>query len=174
MYRRPQRYRDKGRTEPKGCPWETVPDAEAEGRANEEGSMNRISERIGAVLGTVTCPGCGKSVAPTVATGAPESAHAGDAKRGRWSFVWRPPSGRVCPECSFPLERHARRVPWIRLFGASVALLTVTFLIYVTGRFVSLPSWSTAALRVMLAVGVIGLLVGLSGLIVGGRGPVGD
>lgn len=131
--------------------------------------MNRISERLEAVMTTVKCPGCGKTVVPSLMAAPKEDPQAASAPGGRWSFVWRPPSGRVCPECDFPLERYARRAKWIRVFSLGVASLTFTFLLFVAGRINPLPGWVLGLERVLLVVGLVAFVVGLSGMIVGGR-----
>jgi hypothetical protein len=131
--------------------------------------MMRISERISEALSGVRCPGCGKFVKPTLPTGSAEDT-AQDG--GRWSFVWRAPSGEVCPECGFPLARYARRYKWIQTFSAGVVLLTVSFLLYVLAKMTELPGWYSWALRAMAAAGLLTFFIGLVGLVVGGRsGP---
>ena len=131
--------------------------------------MNRISERLEAVMTTVKCPGCGKTVVPILIAAPKEDQEAPGAPGGRWSFVWRPPSGRVCPECDFPLERYARRAKWIRVFSFGVVTLTITFLLYIAGRVNPLPGWVGTVERVLLGVGLVAFAVGLGGMIVGGR-----
>jgi hypothetical protein len=133
--------------------------------------MNRISTRISGALTGVRCPGCRKFVQPTLIPAqdaAPEAEQAGP----RWSFVWRPPSGEVCPECQFPLARYARRVKWIRLFQLGVVLLTVSALLYVVGRFAETPAWVQWTYRTTTGLGAVAFLLGLLGLVVGGKhGP---
>jgi hypothetical protein len=131
----------------------------------------RISERIStAVTGGVQCPGCGKVVKPVLPVVEPEATDAEGGKR--WSFVWRDPTGEVCPECQFPLARYARRLKWIRTFSAGVVLLTITFLLYALGRMTDFPAWFDWVVRAGAGIGLIALLVGLAGLVVGGRsGP---
>lgn len=131
--------------------------------------MNRISQRLEAAMTTVRCPGCGKTVVPTVMAAPTEGGEATGAARGRWSFVWRAPSGRVCPECDFPLERYARRAKWIRVFSLGVVTLTITFLLYVAGRINPLPGWVVGLERVLLILGLAALVVGLTGMVIGGR-----
>ncbi len=131
--------------------------------------MSRISERLEAAMTTVKCPGCGKTVVPALLAAPKEDAGASGAPGGRWSFVWRPPSGRVCPECDFPLERYARRAKWIRVFSFGVATLMITFLLYVAGRVNPLPQWVVSLERVLLALGLVAFVVGFAGMIVGGR-----
>jgi hypothetical protein len=132
--------------------------------------MPAIHERVSAVMtGGVLCPGCGKLVTPTLMPqpeGETEASQTGE----RWSFVWRPPSGRVCPECSFPLERYARRLKWIRLLGAGVVLVTLSMLLFVldmiggdVGRGVQLVQQIAGGLGVLAVAG------GLVGIVVGGR-----
>lgn len=127
--------------------------------------MNRISARISAALTSLKCPGCGKLVQPVQpATQVPPP---GEGKR--WSFVWRPPSGVVCPECSFPLGRYARRLKWIRLFSAGVALLTIGLLLYVWGLVAEVPAWLRTLQRGTVFAGAAAFLMGMVGLVLGGR-----
>ena len=131
----------------------------------------RISERIStAVTGGVQCPGCGKVVKPTLPTAEPEASDTQGGKR--WSFVWRDPSGEVCPECQFPLARFARRLKWIRTFSLGVVLLTIAFLLYALDWMGDFPPWFGWVVRVGAGLGLVAFLIGLVGLVVGGRsGP---
>ena len=131
--------------------------------------MNRISQRLESVMSAVKCPGCGKTVIPAMFSSPEEGRQGTDAPGGRWSFVWRPPSGRVCPECDFPLERYARRAKWIRVFSLGVATLMFAFLLYVAGRINPLPGWTVTLERWFLVLGLVAFLFGLTGMIVGGR-----
>lgn len=132
--------------------------------------MPAVHERVSAVLtGGVLCPGCGKLVTPTLL---PQPEQAGDASQTgeRWSFVWRPPSGRVCPECSFPLERYARRLKWIRMLGFGVVLVTLSVLLFVLGLLSGeLPGAVQLAQQIVGALGVLGVGVGLLGIVLGGK-----
>jgi hypothetical protein len=134
--------------------------------------MNRISERVSAAIAGVKCPGCGEYVIPSelpMADAVPVD-EGGPGKR--WSFIWRPPSGRLCPKCNFPLERYARRAPWIRLFVAGVVLLTTTVLLIVLAMMSGFSRWLVWAQRVTGAVGLVSFLTGLAGIVLGGRhGP---
>jgi hypothetical protein len=130
--------------------------------------MNRISTRISNAISGVKCPACEKHVTPIFVAGE-EGAESQEQLEGRWSFVWRPPSGEICPECNFPLARYARRAKWMRLFGAGVALLTIAFLLHVLGKMTTFPSWYGWVPRTFATVGSVAFLVGLIGLIVGGR-----
>jgi hypothetical protein len=122
------------------------------------------------MTGGVQCPGCGKVVKPVFPVMEPEATDAEGGKR--WSFVWRDPTGEVCPECQFPLARYTRRLKWIRTFSVGVVLLTVAFLLYALGRMTDFPSWFGWVVRVSAGIGLGALLIGLVGLVVGGRsGP---
>ncbi len=134
--------------------------------------MNRISARISTAMAGVKCPGCGQYVVPTEIA-VDTSSEAGEGGPGkRWSFIWRPPSGRLCPKCSFPLERYARRAKWIRLFTAGVVLLTTTVLLVVLAMISGFSGWLVWAQRVTGAAGIVAFLVGLVGIVLGGRhGP---
>jgi hypothetical protein len=132
--------------------------------------MNRIGARISAAVAGVKCPGCNQYVIPTFfAVSSDTTAQEQSVPGKRWSFVWREPSGKVCPKCSFPLDRYAKRVKWMRLFGVGVVLVTISFLTYVMGRFGDLPAWLPWVRRVVLALGGVAFVVGLAGLVVGGR-----
>jgi predicted RNA-binding Zn-ribbon protein involved in translation (DUF1610 family) len=130
--------------------------------------MNRISTRISAAFVGVKCPGCGNHVIPTVPAGDAAASKPGE----RFSFVWRPPSGEVCPRCGFPLARFAKRVKWIRLFALGVITVGVAMVLLVLlGGEVDL-TWVSTLVRVLLGLGGLAIIVGLTGLIVGGRRSV--
>lgn len=136
--------------------------------------MNRVSERISAVMTTVKCPSCGKFVTPTdkfVGGGEDEAKAEVPSESGaRWSFLWVPPQGQLCPECDFPLARYARRAKWIRLFLGGIAMLTISLLLHVTNLMAASSSPALAwTARVLLTVGLVALLVGLIGIVIGGR-----
>jgi hypothetical protein len=134
--------------------------------------MDRISKRLSSAMSGVRCPGCGQFVVPTEIPVADALAPSDGGSGKRWSFIWRPPSGRICPNCSFPLERYARRAKWIRLFGAGVVLLTGSLLLFVFTMIGGTSSWAAVAQRVLGAIGALALLVGLVGILLGGRrGP---
>ncbi len=124
--------------------------------------MNRIS----AALTSLRCPGCGKTVQPVRPVSQGPSPIGGET---RWSFVWRPPSGVVCPECRFPLGRYARRLKWIRLFSAGALLLVVAAALYVVRRVTEAPVWLSGLQRGALVAGVAAFVLGVVGLVVGGR-----
>ncbi len=131
--------------------------------------MSPIGARISAAVAGVKCPGCNQYVVPTFAAPVSTTAEEQSVPGKRWSFVWREPTGKVCPKCSFPLDRYAKRVKWMRLFGAGVVLATISLLTYVMERFTDLPAWFTWLRLVGLTIGGVALLVGLLGLVVGGR-----
>jgi hypothetical protein len=120
---------------------------------------------------TVSCPGCGKRVVPTVS--APPDTPAptpGAAETGeRWSFIWRPPSGMVCPECFFPLSRYARRLKWVRVFSGGLALLVAALMLTLLWMFSPQSTWPVRAARIVALVGAAVLLVGAGGIVIGGR-----
>jgi hypothetical protein len=127
--------------------------------------MNRISTRITAALTGVRCPGCGNHVVPTMPAGDAAASKPGE----RFSFVWRPPSGEVCPQCGFPLARFAKRTKWIRLFGLGVVTVGIAVVLLVLlGGEIDL-TWVPFLARVLLSLGGLAIVVGLTGLIVGGR-----
>jgi hypothetical protein len=131
--------------------------------------MNRIGDRISAVVAGVRCPGCNQYVVPTFAAASDTTSAEQSVPGKRWSFVWREPSGKVCPKCSFPLERYAKRVKWMRLFAAGVVLLTISLLTYIMERFTEFPAWLAWGRQAGFALGGLTFLVGLLGLVVGGR-----
>ena len=129
----------------------------------------RISSRINEAFSTVKCPGCGKNVTPTFATHDDGSESGQDQDGKRWSFIWRPPSGEVCPECSFPISRYAYRRKWIHLFMVGIALLTVGALLFVFAMMSGFPGWFVWIVPSVVAVAILTLVVGLVGIIVGGH-----
>lgn len=130
--------------------------------------MNRISTAINAALAGVRCPGCGNHVVPTLPAGDAAASKPGE----RFSFVWRPPSGEVCPQCGFPLARFAKRAKWIRLFGLGVVMVGIAVVLLVLlGGEIDL-TWVPLLARVLLSLGGLAIVVGLVGLIVGGRRTV--
>jgi hypothetical protein len=135
--------------------------------------MNRLSARISNVMTGVKCPACEKHVTPIFIASEQDAEDLPEVD-GRWSFVWRPPSGEVCPECNFPLARYAKRAKWMRLFGAGVAVLTISFLLHVLGKMTSLPEWYTWIPRTLAIIGLVAFCAGLVGLVVGGRRSTGS
>lgn len=133
--------------------------------------MPAVHERVSAVLtGGVLCPGCGKLVTPTLLPQPAEAGGEASQTGERWSFVWRPPSGRVCPECSFPLERYARRLKWIRMLGFGVVLLTVSVLLFVLDLIGGgLHGTVRLVQQALGGLGVLGVAAGLIGIVVGGK-----
>jgi hypothetical protein len=127
--------------------------------------MNRISTRISTAFAGVKCPGCGHQVVPVV----PGDQGAASKPGERFSFVWRPPSGEVCPRCAFPLARYAKRVKWIRLFGLGVVTLGIATVLQVAIGPESGVAWAPLVVRALLTLGGLAILAGLGGLIVGGR-----
>lgn len=132
--------------------------------------MARISERISSAVATVTCPGCEQRVVP-VTKAAPGSSSpaesSGSAKR--WSFIWRPPSGPVCPECFFPLERLTRRLKWVHTASIGLVLLILGALVTFVRLAGNQGEWMGALARMILSVGAVALIVGAVGVVVGGR-----
>ena len=59
----------------------------------------------------------------------------------------------------------------MRVFGAGVAVLTVSFVAYLFARTAG-PGWLVWALGVSGAVGLVAFLIGFVGLVVGGRRDV--
>jgi hypothetical protein len=133
--------------------------------------MTRISERISAAIMGVRCPGCSKVVVPMRPEQSGATAAPPEGSGKRWSFVWRPPSGDVCPQCHFPLGRYARRLKWIRLFVAGIMFLAVDGLLVLIGAIRESPM-PPGLVRALGLIGAIALILGLMGLIVGGRGDV--
>ncbi len=134
--------------------------------------MNRLSQRVSNALAGVRCPGCGKFVVPTAPPTAANPSADATAPGKRWSFVWRPPSGRVCPECEFPLERYARRLKWIRLMVTGIVLVTFSILLVVMGMLGGGRGWGQLLQRIVGVTGFVAFLVGFLGVVVGGRSKV--
>lgn len=132
--------------------------------------MARIRERISQAVGTVACPGCGQRVVPVIrkAPGAPDGSPAPTGSQ-RWSFIWRAPSGVVCPECFFPLERLAQRMKWVHTATFGVILIILGVLIVTVRLMGSEGAWMAVLARAFIWVGVLALLVGAAGVVVGGR-----
>ena len=131
--------------------------------------MTRISERISAAMTGVKCPGCSGFVTPTLKAPEGPSEEEMSAPGKRWSFVWRPPSGEVCPECGFPLARFARRLKWMWMFRVGVLSLVAAFVLLLVKRYSGVESALNLPLRVLGLFGLLALVVGVVGLIVGGR-----
>jgi len=131
--------------------------------------MTRISERISAAVTGVKCPGCNGFVTPTFKAPEEPSEAEMSAPGKRWSFVWRPPSGEVCPECGFPLARFARRLKWMWMFRAGVLSFVVAFVLLLVKRYGGVESALNLPLRALGLFGLLALVVGVVGLIVGGR-----
>ncbi|HEX9728867.1 MAG TPA: hypothetical protein VGA37_10215 [Gemmatimonadales bacterium] len=130
--------------------------------------MSRLSNRISNALATVKCPACGKHVVPTIL--APDAEPSGESGPGkRWSFIWVPPQGEVCPECSFPLARYARRATWLRVFMLGVVLSAVWLVLRVLSGVSDYPAWLRWAQRLTAWAAPVVLIVGLLGLVIGGR-----
>ena len=139
--------------------------------------MGEIAERISSAMSTVRCPGCGKRVVPTAA--APPGAQAptpGPSVRSdeRWSFIWRAPSGQVCPECFFPLARYARRLKWVRLFSGGLVLLVTALMFFILWLLNPAGTWAAGVARVVAVIGAAVLVLGVGGIVVGGRRRPGD
>lgn len=134
--------------------------------------MTRLSQWISAAVTGVKCPGCGGFVTPTLNVPEQPSEAEMSAPGKRWSFVWRPPSGEVCPECGFPLARFARRLKWMWMFRVGVLCLVAAFALLLVKRYGGVETALTWPLRVLGSAGFLSLVLGVVGLIVGGRhGP---
>ena len=141
--------------------------------------MARLSERISTAVSTVECPGCGKRVSPVVMAppSGPNAAAPTSAARGpedRWSFIWTPPSGNVCPECFFPLDRYVRRLKWVRTLQAGLVLLVAAVMLLVLSLVDRTAAWAGTAARIVAAPGAVALVLGLAGIVIGGRTHRGD
>lgn len=154
------------------------------------GIAQRISDRISTAFAAVKCPGCRRYVVPTTGPATTPEAAAPAPAGKRWSFIWLPPRGEVCPACSFPLSRYAGRRKWVRLFLAGVVLLVSSFLFSLSAGMSGLGGSMWGPLecaltaeafpgclgwlgRLTAGVGLVAFLGGLVGIIVGGRhGPM--
>ena len=128
----------------------------------------RISSRINTTVSQVKCPGCSKRVVPTIIPDVePESNTSADGKR--WSFIWRPPRGEICPECQFPLARFAYRKKWVSTLMAGIVVLTLAVLLLLLAMMSGFPSWFVVIVQLTAAAGIATVVIGFAGLIVGGR-----
>jgi hypothetical protein len=131
----------------------------------------RISERVAAALATVRCPGCGHFVVPTIAP-AEDSDDAEDTAE-RWSFIWLPPRGEICPDCDFPLERYLHRRKWVWLLMGGVAILTISLFFVALAWVSGAQSGPLRQIPVVAAgTGLAVFLVGTIGIVIGGRHTV--
>jgi len=123
---------------------------------------------------TLKCPACGKLVTPKPSTSraTPAASAAATPSGERWSFAWRPPSGSVCPECLFPLERYLRRRPWILLFRFGVVFATLAIVLQLGLHFGGLPDSLRIIVQIAGVVGALGIVIGGAGMLVGGRHAV--
>ena len=129
--------------------------------------MPRLSDRISAALSTVTCPSCKQQVTPIEP--APADAPAESKPGARFSYIWVEPSGKVCPECNFPLDRFARRLKWLETFIAGIGVFALWVVLGVIGTGMQFPVWLRWVQVGLAAVGTALFLVGVIGLLIGGR-----
>ena len=129
--------------------------------------MPRLSDRISAALSTVTCPSCHQQVVPT--DPAPVEAAPESKEGARFSYIWIEPGGKVCPECTFPLDRYARRVKWLETFVAGIGVLTLWVVLGVLSTGLQFPVWLRWVQVGLAGVGTALFLVGVVGLLLGGR-----
>ena len=130
--------------------------------------MASIAERISSTLQGIECPGCMKRVVPTFLEGG-EGEEQVPPPDGRWSFVWRPTSGLVCPECKFPLGRYAQRLKWVRLLGLGIASATAAVLLWVVGMMGGAGDALRMMQRILGGFGALAIVLGGLGIILGGR-----
>lgn len=136
--------------------------------------MNRISSQIGDRINTafshVVCPGCSKNVEPTVVASDDDGSDTHEDPNGeRWSFIWRPPRGEVCPECSFPISRFAYRRKWIKLLMTGIVILTISALLFIVAMMSDFPGWLGWLVRVSFTAGIVTVVAGIVGIVIGGR-----
>ncbi|MDH5804027.1 MAG: hypothetical protein OEZ54_02505 [Gemmatimonadota bacterium] len=133
--------------------------------------MGRISERISATISTVKCPGCKKWVSPVNVPGtSKDNEEKAPEEDKRWSFIWLPPRGEVCPVCQFPLERYRYRAKWVAVFLSGVALLTIAGAFYTLTIIGSMGEGAVRTIADGAAVtGGVGIFIGISGLTIGGK-----
>jgi hypothetical protein len=136
--------------------------------------MDRISERISSAISTLECPGCGKRVVPIVASppgaGGPPASPSDQSEEGkRWSFIWRPPSGAICPECFFPLARYVRRLKWVRTFSAGLVLLVGALMLFILSLLNPASTWAGSGARLVVGIGGLVTVVGIGGIVLGGQ-----
>ena len=131
---------------------------------------NRLSQTISTAWSTVKCPRCGKHVRPNqlvAASGMPVPMEGGDQKR--WSLLWLPPRGDVCPDCDFPISKYMGRIKWIRLMMVSVLVVLVALLLQMMALVAQIDALYIAVLKRVILVGAVLFAVGLVGVIVGRR-----
>lgn len=132
--------------------------------------MGRLTARVDSILDAVECPGCGSTVSPNQNQDTASESQPAGGPGNRVSFVWRPTSRAVCPDCGFPIERFLRRQRWIRLFLAGVVLLTLSGAAFMVNWIRGSPAgWAYGVLGTMVGIGATVLIVGLLGLAIGGR-----
>jgi hypothetical protein len=123
--------------------------------------MARLTQRVSALLTTVTCPRCGTVVDPnTIVT---EDASPGE----RRSYLWVAPRGDFCPNCDFPLSKYFGRIQWIRTMAAGVVLVLVGFVCELVGAMIRFPEWYYFVMRNVIRLGAILTAIGALGVLIG-------
>ena len=128
--------------------------------------MARLSQRISTVWSTVKCPRCGMFVHPDHLAVASASPTPG-ADEKRWSLLWRPPRGDICPECDFPLSKYFGRLKWIRLMMVGVAIVLVALFLQMIGLVAQISSVYIVFLKRSVLAGAVLFGIGFAGVILG-------
>ena len=130
--------------------------------------MSRLTQSISAMWSTVKCPRCGKSVHPDQIALAGVSATPGASEK-RWSLLWLPPRGDVCPECDFPISKYIGRLKWIRLMMVSVLIVLVALFLQMIALVAQVDAVYIAVLKRTVLAGAGLFVVGSAGVILGRR-----
>ena len=130
--------------------------------------MARLTQSISAMWSTVKCPRCGKSVHPDQIALAGVSATPGGNEK-RWSLLWSPPRGDVCPECDFPISKYIGRLKWIRLMMVSVLIVLVALFLQMIALVAQVDAVYIAVLKRTVLAGAGLFVVGSAGVILGRR-----
>lgn len=125
--------------------------------------MARLTQRVSAMLTTVTCPRCGTVVDPkNIVT---EDSAPGE----RRSYLWLAPRGDFCPKCDFPLSKYFGRIQWIRTMAAGVMLVLIAFVCELVGAMIRFPEWYYTVMRNLIRLGALVTAVGAVGVLIGRR-----
>ncbi len=130
--------------------------------------MTRLTQRISTMWSSVKCPRCGKMVHPDqIALAGATPTPGANAKR--WSLLWLPPRGDVCPECDFPIAKYVGRIKWIRLMMVSVLIVLVALFLQMIALVAQSDAMYIAILKRTVLAGAVLFAIGSAGVILGKR-----
>jgi len=129
--------------------------------------MSRLTQRISTMWSAVKCPRCGKVVQPGALV--PEDGSTPPPDDARWSFLWTPPRGDVCPECEFPLSKYFGRLKWIRTFVIGVAIVILSVALQLIGLGIRPRTRFVQFTMIGVLIGAAVTVVGALGIIIGGK-----